>query len=47
MPNSSLITLTIARAGELTAAYTAELARLPLAPNTRRACRTRVPNFLA
>jgi hypothetical protein len=30
MPNSSLITFTIVRAGELTAAYTGELARLPL-----------------
>jgi site-specific recombinase XerD len=39
--------VSVGRAGELTAAYQAELDRLPLAANTRRAYRTRVANFLA
>jgi integrase/recombinase XerC len=40
-------TVSVGRAGEVIAAYQAELARLPLAANTRRAYRTRVANFLA
>jgi site-specific recombinase XerD len=50
MPSTSpaaATTVSVGRAGELIAAYHAELARLPLADNTRRAYRTRVANFLA
>jgi len=47
MSRSTPTAFTIGHAGELTAAYHAELARLPLADNTRRAYRTRVANFLA
>jgi integrase/recombinase XerC len=47
MPSTTPAALTIGRASELTAAYHAELDRLPLAANTRRAYRTRVANFLA
>jgi site-specific recombinase XerD len=39
--------VSIGRAGQLTAAYQAELDRLPLAANTRRAYRIRVAHFLA
>jgi site-specific recombinase XerD len=50
MPNSTpaaSTNVTVGRAGELTAAYQAELDRLPLSANTRRAYRSRVANFLA
>ncbi len=47
MSSSTPTAFTIGHAGELTAAYHAELARLPLADNTRRAYRTRVANLLA
>jgi hypothetical protein len=50
MPNSTpaaSTSVSIGRADEVTAAYQAELDRLPLAANTRRAYRTRVANFLA
>jgi integrase/recombinase XerC len=50
MPNSTPAASTnvsVGRAGEVTAAYHAELARLPLADSTRRAYRTRVAGFLA
>jgi integrase/recombinase XerC len=39
--------VSVGRASEVTAAYHAELDRLPLSANTRRAYRTRVANFLA
>jgi site-specific recombinase XerD len=50
MPSSTpaaSTSVSIGRAGEVTAAYQAELDRLPLSANTRRAYRTRVANFLA
>src|SRR6266498_1803115 len=46
-PPAAPTTVTVGRASELTGAYHAELDRLPLSANTRRAYRTRVAGFLA
>jgi hypothetical protein len=46
-PPAAPTTVTVGRASELTGAYHAELDRLLLSANTRRAYRTRVAGFLA